>query len=543
MQASIIKNNLSMKKGIILIILSFASFSIQANTFYVTTNGNDANAGTETQPWRTIQKAANTLIAGDTVFVKGGVYNERVIVENSGLVNNYIVFSAYQEDAVYIDGNGISWGGSWNGLFDISDKSYIQIIGFNLSNADYAGIWVENSDHIIINENFTYNTFSSGIGVWNSSYVTVENNEIELACNDGEQECITIANSNNCTIKSNNVHDNGMGTNGGEGIDIKQGSHDIKVYQNDVHHLNNRLGIYADAWDVHTYNIDIYQNIIHHCSESGLAIASENGGLIENVTIYNNIIYQNQYGGIELGSWSDIGYPGPKPIEHIKIINNTCYKNGEYNGGWGYGIVIDNPDAKDVIIRNNICSENSAQIAIQQINSGGIVGHNLLYGNNTASGTLYGSNSIVGNPLFMDAISNNFHLSSNSPAINSGSAANAPNFDFDNNSRPSEAGIDIGAYEYVSTLDIQDNTGYNNKIEIYPNPVSNQLNILIDEVNYQNYTLKLFNSNGKLVRKVMMNKLKNDSMTIQRKGLISGLYILNIMTDNKVILNKKLIME
>ncbi len=482
-------------------------------------------------------------MAGDTVFVKAGEYNERVIVQHSGTPDNYIVFSSYQNDVVTINGNGISWGSTWNGLFDVSNKDYIQIIGFKIINADYAGIWAENANHLIISKNYTYNTFSSGIGVWNSSYVIIENNEVELACNDGEQECITIANSYNCDIFNNNVHHNGPGTEGGEGIDVKAGSHDINVYKNEVHHLNNRLGIYADAWDLHTYNINIYQNTIHHCSETGLAVASENGGLIENVTIYNNVIYLNQYGGIELGSWSDVGFTGQKPIEHIKIINNTCYKNGGYNNGWGYGVVIDNPDAKDILIRNNICSENSAQIAVQQIGNQAIIDHNLFFGNNTAEGTLYGSDSIIGNPLFRDSNANDFHLLDNSPAIDAGSSIDAPTIDFDNTNRPYGGSYDIGAYEYSTLLNVKINDNFGDFVEIYPNPVFDKLHIAIDGDTYQNYTLQLVDVYGRLVRNVRTNKLKKDVLIMEREGLISGLYIFTILTDNKVRVSKKMMIE
>ena len=538
-----IEKNQNMKTIIINIILFIISFSVHANTYYVATNGNDTNIGTETQPWKTIQKAANSIVAGDTVLVKSGTYNERIIIQNSGTLNNYIVFSNYQNDTVSINGNGISWGNSWNGLFDVSDKSYIHIIGFRIMNADYGGIWVENSDHITIESNYTYNTFSSGIGVWNSSYITLKNNEIELACNDGGQECITVSNSANCEIMKNNIHNNGLGTNGGEGIDIKEGSHDINVYQNEVHHLNNRLGIYADAWDLHTYNINFYQNIVHHCSETGIAVASENGGLIENVNIYNNLIYYNKYDGIELGEWSDIGFTGVKPIKNIKIINNTCYKNGSYSNGWAYGINIDNPDAQNIIIRNNICSENNAQIAFQQISSGGVVDHNLFFGNNTASGTLYGTDSIIGNPLFADTNIYDFHLLSNSPAIDNGSSIDAPNIDFDSTNRPNGSGFDIGAYEYHSSLSILNNIQPESLFEIFPNPCSDKLTVIIKGKNYQTYTLQVFDSKGIIVRNISYDKLKNNLIVFYTKKLKPGLYILNILVKNQIIGTKKLIIK
>ncbi len=531
------------KKIVTILLLLLVKFNIQANVYYVATNGNDINSGTETLPWKTIQKAANTLIAGDTALIKSGTYNERVIIQNSGSPNNFIVFSNYQNDNVIVDGNGISWGSTWNGLFDISGKNYIQVEGLTVMNADYGGIWVENSDQIVIRNNYTYNSFSSGIGVWYSSNITIENNEVELACNDGEQECITIANSNNCEISKNNVHDNGLGTEGGEGIDIKEGSHDVNVFQNEVHHLNNRLGIYADAWDLHTYNINFFQNRVHHCSEAGIAVASENGGLIENVIIYNNIVYNNKYDGIELGAWSDIGFTGVKPIKDVTIINNTCYNNGAYDNGWAYGINIDNPDAQNVIIRNNICSENSAQIAIQQIGLGGVVDHNLIFGNNTASGTLTGSDSIIGDPLFINPIQNDFHLMFNSPAIDTGSSINAPNFDFDSLPRPNNGSIDVGAYEFNPMLSIQDTDVAENRAEIYPNPFSDRLFIQISTETSANYTIQLFDLNGKLMDKNLIQKVSDDLIVIDRNNLVSGFYILNLMLDNEVILNRKLIIE
>src|SRR5206468_9648869 len=40
-----------------------------------------------------------------------------------------------------------------------------------------------------------------------------------------------------------------------------------------------------------------------------------------------------------------------------------------------------------------------------------------------------------------------FHLRDGSPAIDSGTSANAPSFDLDGNPRPVGAGYDVGAYE------------------------------------------------------------------------------------------------
>ncbi|HHG83811.1 MAG TPA: T9SS type A sorting domain-containing protein [Bacteroidetes bacterium] len=532
-----------MKNSIITFIL-FLIFSsnLHANTFYVATNGLDTSPGTAAQPWKTIQKAANLLLAGDTVLIKAGTYKERVTVQHSGNSNQYIVFSNYQNEVVTIDGDGLTWG-NWNGLFDVSDQNYIVITGLGIKNSAFGGIWAEKSQHIIIRDNYTYNTKSSGIGVWDSKFITVENNEVELACNDGGQECITISNSSNCEIMRNHVHDNGPGTNGGEGIDVKEGTHDVKVFENLVHDLNARVGIYADAWDKHTYNIEIYRNKVHHCTNSGFAIASERGGLIENVTFSNNISFYNKWDGIELGGWKNGTYAGSTPVKHIKFINNTCYKNGAIGNGWGYGIVVDNVDAEDIVIRNNILSGNSAQIGLEKIKMGGQVDHNLIYGDNTAQDAVFGSDSILGDPKFLDLIAFNFRLQGNSPAIDVGDTLDAPAFDFANSIRPYGNGIDLGAYEYNSTLPAPDAAQPDPAIKLFPNPFSDELKIFLMGQKPGNYTIQLFTHSGKLVREIIWSGRKSQAIIMQRKNLNSGLYILNIQHGDENVFSKKLIIE
>ena len=84
-------------------------------TYYVAQNGSDEKTGTEEQPWRTIQKAAETLNAGDTVLIK------------AGSADNYIVYAAYPGDTVTIDGDGISLSEEWDeGMWKIRVISEFQ---------------------------------------------------------------------------------------------------------------------------------------------------------------------------------------------------------------------------------------------------------------------------------------------------------------------------------------------------------------------------------------------------------------------------------
>ncbi len=67
-------------------------------TYYV--DGDDpavhkGGRGTETQPFNTIGKATSMLRAGDTLFVKAGVYRETVVLTKSGTADQPITIQAY----------------------------------------------------------------------------------------------------------------------------------------------------------------------------------------------------------------------------------------------------------------------------------------------------------------------------------------------------------------------------------------------------------------------------------------------------------------
>jgi hypothetical protein len=418
----------------------------------VSLKGSDTNPGTEAQPWLTIKKAADTLVAGDTVYIKAGTYQERVVPNNSGSSGNYITYAAYTGDTVNIDGSGISLSLDMDGLFVVENKSYITISGLSIKNArpndNNNGIYVDSSSYIIIENNYIYNTVSSGIGIWNSDHITVDGNEVELVCNNGEQECITVSTTDTFEIKNNHVHHSGPGTIGGEGIDAKDGSSNGKIYKNHVHHIN-RLGIYIDSWDKNTYNIEAYQNVVYECADDGFTLAAESGGLLENIKIYNNIAYNNLYNGINISENGEAIYS--HPMKNIYVVNNTFYNNGDST--WGGGVLIENPDAEDVVIRNNIFSQNGfAQIQVEASVTNLTIDYNLIDGYRGYATETYGTDYVTGDPLFVSisGVLPDFHLQQNSPAIDKGSSSDAPADDYDGNVRPYGAGYDIGAYEYGS---------------------------------------------------------------------------------------------
>src|SRR5262245_21340129 len=75
----------------VVLIASFNS-TAASTTYYVSPSGSDTNPGSSAQPWRTIQKAANSVAAGDTVIVKAGTYYERVQINVNGTASQPITF-------------------------------------------------------------------------------------------------------------------------------------------------------------------------------------------------------------------------------------------------------------------------------------------------------------------------------------------------------------------------------------------------------------------------------------------------------------------
>ncbi len=92
-------DNLKLKTAITFLtvffgILFFPGISFAA-TYYVATTGNDSNPGTEALPWKTIQKAANTINGGDTAVVADGIYTGSVTISRSGTdANRLLTFQA-----------------------------------------------------------------------------------------------------------------------------------------------------------------------------------------------------------------------------------------------------------------------------------------------------------------------------------------------------------------------------------------------------------------------------------------------------------------
>ena len=91
---------------------------LTAATFYVATDGSDSNPGSDSAPFRTLQRAANAAFAGDTVVVRDGSYghensvtggdssdneNSPVVLYNSGSPGAPITIKAENQWGAVLD--------------------------------------------------------------------------------------------------------------------------------------------------------------------------------------------------------------------------------------------------------------------------------------------------------------------------------------------------------------------------------------------------------------------------------------------------------
>ncbi|WP_413314194.1 MULTISPECIES: SUMF1/EgtB/PvdO family nonheme iron enzyme [unclassified Prochlorococcus] len=73
--------------------------------YYVSNNGDDTNQGTLEAPFKTIQHAITKVKAGDTVQIRGGIYREKLLLEDiNGTKDNPVTFKNYPNEEVIISG-------------------------------------------------------------------------------------------------------------------------------------------------------------------------------------------------------------------------------------------------------------------------------------------------------------------------------------------------------------------------------------------------------------------------------------------------------
>lgn len=299
--------------------------AIVTGAYYVATNGNDSNSGTAAAPFRSIQRAVDMAKAGATVYIRGGTYNQEIVLKNSGTAGNVITITNYPGEKVIIDGTGFgysSWGYS---LMDVNGQDYININGLNIQNSIYWGIgsaagfsdrsYTSGSNYVTVSNCTTNKTGSSGIIFHSGTGLIIEKNKISHSNSTGDQEALTLCTSSDFVIRGNEVTASDKVY--GEGIDCKQGCKNGNIYDNYIHDMPN-MGIYIDAAGLPTTNINIFNNTMTNVVD-GVRLCNEwaNSADFGHINVYNNT-FNNTLRGLNIEQGE-----GNYPIHDIKYYGNT----------------------------------------------------------------------------------------------------------------------------------------------------------------------------------------------------------------------------
>jgi hypothetical protein len=420
--------------------------------YFVAPNGDDSAPGTWEHPWRTIQKAANSLNAGETVVILTGDYDERVIITRSGAPSQPIVYIA--EGTV-----------SMKGFTVYAD--YITLRGFNISDTDNHnqngwGIFVEGS-YCVIEENNIHDATRGGIALWASP---------------GNYD-----DTKNCIVRGNHLYRNAFA-----GIEVK--GMDNLIESNEIwgtiqyHPKWENPPVWADADGIrfHGSGHVIRNNYIHDIHYSDPGNVNPHIDCFQTFSIsdaeraQNVILEKNICKNVEAQTSEEFGKGFMLEGAYDVLIRNNiieAFNNININTACNAITIVNNVFTSDLdfvmefdtvgiavraspntIIKNNIFYDlpNHIIVVYDSTSQQGLdVGYNIAYRSDGKPpwGDPYPDDLWQVNPLFIDPYGFDYHLLPSSPAIDAGTILNVVQDDFDGITRPQGSGYDIGAFEYL----------------------------------------------------------------------------------------------
>ena len=382
---------------------------ISGPAYYLSPTGNDANPGTSAAPWRTIQKAANTVVAGDTVVLLDGSYEEGSVVFNrSGTASKPITFVAQNKwQAILNSTSGCQPG------FSIK-ASYITVKNIRLSvSPRNAQCGIYTSSNVDIRAWNTINPTPSNPTTGSAGFVAdgiktdgglaraesvKSNQDFTIIQNSEANNALEIFNSKNSIIRNNLVTGQDKF---GISIFAKGGVRNAQIYNNVVRNkVSEGLGIYLGGYSCDTCFFDTSAKIEAY-----------------NSVAYNNVVV-NESGGRMYG----LIFAGAKDsafFNNVVIGGQVFLLQGGYNSGFRASTT--NPT-----FRNNIVTCNANAVGWTGQYAGTLtIDSNNFHG---CSGVPAQANAVVGDPMLVNQASD-WHLQTNSPAMNRGAAASITGYD------------------------------------------------------------------------------------------------------------------
>jgi hypothetical protein len=119
--------------------------------YYVATNGDNNNPGTFAQPYATLAKAASNAVAGNLVYLRGGIYplSSRILFTKISVAGQPIRIRAYPGETPVLDfsAEGSASSSTYDGI-DINGN-YYWFYGLVITNAGHNSIMISGSNNIV----------------------------------------------------------------------------------------------------------------------------------------------------------------------------------------------------------------------------------------------------------------------------------------------------------------------------------------------------------------------------------------------------------
>ena len=231
---------------------------------------------------------------------------------------------------------------------------------------------------------------------------------------------------------------------------LTRGSHNI-FKDNHVHHIADKVPCESSGGSAigathYEYGVQahVINNVVHHIGYTGCKFIQ---GIYMSTsgTVKNNLVYAIGKSAIQL--WHD--------ANNVIITNNTVFGNDtgiKVGGGDFYHNTIND----NTHVSNNIIFDNLTGIAETGVTgTNNTYTNNLVFKNTTVNFQLKNGNTHTGtisaDPQFVNyhrTGGGDYRLRATSPAIDKGSAKDAPSSDIIRTPRPQYGADDIGAYEY-----------------------------------------------------------------------------------------------
>ena len=264
-------------------------------SLYVSLTGSDSTGdGSQGNPWRTIQKAADNVVAGDTVYVKAGTYNEAVFISRSGVSDNYITFRNFDVDIVTTTPPGTSASDKNDIQLDqiglTVTGSYLRIKGFTITTSS-VGIMLADDSHDVIIEDITVVDWTIwGIRIGGSTAspaqfnpqsnvenITIQNNHVKA----------TISDPGNTRLVDPGLIDTGSNNKGGHVIRDNRLEFFYTGQDNLLTHGEDCISSEPNSDYMDTFkDTDIYRNLCIGATDDGIELDGNN----VNTRVWENTI-------------------------------------------------------------------------------------------------------------------------------------------------------------------------------------------------------------------------------------------------------------